>query len=124
MRTPQELREAIKELLAKQGTNTHQMLKKCGYNTSLVNDLKKGQMPSADKLANIARFLNVSSEFLLGMKTEPPERAQDDDADLLEALRHEFYGDPKMTFTPEDRQALLNLAKTIVQLKSAPAIKR
>ena len=119
MRSPQELREIILELLEQRGENPHQMLKKCGYNTSLVNDLKKGQMPSADKIANIAKFLGVSSDELLGIK--PPEnieRTVDSDAVLLQELRREFYGDPESKFTPEDMQIILDTVKMLVKIKN------
>lgn len=122
MKTPQELREVILELLEEQGSNTHQMLKKCGYNTSLVNDLKKGQMPSADKLANIARFLGVTTDFLLGAEPMESSETEDDnsDADLIENLRREFYGNPAIRLTPEDKKHILDMAKMLIQMKSSP----
>ena len=119
MRSPQELREIILELLDGRGENPHQMLKKCGYNTSLVNDLKKGQMPSADKIANIAKFLGVSGDYLLGM--EPPESSgqpADNDAALLKELRREFYGNPAAEFTPEDMRLILDTVKMLVKIKN------
>ena len=112
MRTPQELREIILRLLDEQGTNAHQMLIKCEYNTSLVNDLKKGQMPSADKIATIAKFLGVTTDYLLGV--EPGENAgkdADSDFDLLENLRRELYGNPAVKITPEDKQRILDIVK-------------
>ena len=112
MRTPQELREIILGLLDEQGANTHQMLIKCGYNTSLVNDLKKGQMPSADKIASIAKFLGVTTDFLLGI--EPggnAEKDADSDLDLLENLRHELYGSAAVKITPEDKRRILEIVK-------------
>jgi len=119
MRSPQELREVILELLDERGGNTHQMLKQCGYNTSLVNDLKKGQMPAADKIANIAVFLGVSTDFLLGTETQI-EPAIDPDTSLLEELRREFYGNSTTKFTPEDAQILLDAVKMLAKLKAAP----
>jgi transcriptional regulator with XRE-family HTH domain len=108
MRTPQELRSVILDLLEERKGNTHQMLKKCGYNPSLVNDLKKGQMPSADKLANIAKFLGVSSDYLLD--AEPRENPDiDSDAVLLEELRK---------FTPEDMQILLEAVRMLAKMKN------
>ena len=119
MRNPQELREIILELLDKKGQNPHQMLKKCGYNTSLVNDMKKGQMPSADKLANIAKFLGVSSDELLGAElSEGLTREKEPDIILLENLRREFYGSPESKFTPEDMQIILDTVKMLVKIKS------
>ena len=122
MRTPQELREVILELLAECKSNTHRMLKECGYNTSLVNDLKKGQMPSADKLANIAAYLGVSSDFLLGKEQNKSSESFDTfsgDIDLLEELRRMFYGNPDVQFKPEDKRSILEMAKVLVRLKVA-----
>ena len=121
MRTPQELREAILELLIERKSNTHRMLKECGYNTSLVNDLKKGQMPSADKLATIAAYLGVSSDFLLikEQNSSINETAIDSDADLLQELRCVFYGNPNIQFKPEDKQSIVEMAKVLVRLKAS-----
>jgi len=118
MRSPQEVREVILELLNERGGNTHQMLKKCGYNTSLVNDLKKGQMPSADKIANIAKFLGVSSDYLLDIVPEDVEQSVDSDSVLLEEMRREFYGNPVTKFTPEDMQIILDAVKMLAKLKN------
>jgi transcriptional regulator with XRE-family HTH domain len=144
MRTPQELRGVILELLKERKQNTHQMLKKCGYNSSLVNDLKKGQMPSADKLANIAVFLGVSSEFLLGVQSaqsvqsesklhgisdnsnnfESSDSFDNSDADLIENLRREFYGNPATALTEEDKRNILEIVRVMLNLKSVSAQKR
>ena len=127
MRTPQELREVIIELLDNKGTNTHRMLKACGFNTSLVNDMKKGQMPSADKLAVIAKFLGVTSEFLLNIDIDMDNDITDDadaggtldfsaDADLIEQLRRELYGSPEVRLKKKHKRAILDMARTLKQL--------
>ena len=122
MRTPQELRETILELLAERKSNTHRMLKECGYNTSLVNDLKKGQMPSADKIAHIAAYLGVSSDYLLIKEQNSPSNdSLDSDADLLQELRRAFYGNPNVQFKPEDKQSIVEMAKVLVRLKASEA---
>jgi transcriptional regulator with XRE-family HTH domain len=121
MRTPQELREVILELLDERKTNAHQMLKKCGYNASLVNDLKKGQMPSADKLANIAQYLGVSSDYLLGMEAKSTGKPESSDADLIEELRREFYGNADIKLSQEDKLNILDMAKTLIRLKNTAA---
>ena len=118
MRSPQELREVIHELLDKRGENTHRMLKECGYNTSLVNDLKKGQMPSADKIANIAKFLGVSSDYLLDIKEPGDSGSKDADMILLEDMRREFYGSSTAKFTPEDMQLIMDAVRMIIKLKN------
>lgn len=128
MRTPQELREIILELLDEQGANTHQMLKKCGYNTSLVNDLKKGQMPSADKLANIAKFLGVTTDFLLHAESLESEYSQTEadnfDEDFIKELRREFYGNSAIRLTPEDKKNILDMVKILLQMKSSSQMQK
>jgi len=120
MRTPQELREAIVELLKERKSNAHRMLRECGYNPSLVNDLKKGQMPSADKLANIAAYLGVSSDFLLGIEStnDVAAEASANDADLLEELRRILYGNPNAQFKADDKRNILEMAKVLARLKT------
>lgn len=69
----QETRELILHLLKINNTNTSQMLTKLGYNQSLLLDMgRKNTMPSADKIAHIAEYFNVSVDYLLG-RTDNPE---------------------------------------------------
>lgn len=42
------------------------MLIDCGYNTNLIADMRKGKIPSADKILRIAKYLEVSVEYLMG----------------------------------------------------------
>lgn len=73
MNNAQELRELILKLLKQKDKNTSQMLTELGFSNSLLLDMKrKGSMPSADKLAKIAEYFNVSVDYLLG-RTDNPE---------------------------------------------------
>jgi transcriptional regulator with XRE-family HTH domain len=121
MKNPQELRESILDLLKKQNISANKMLTECGYNTSLVNDLRKGQMPSADKIANIAKYLGVSTDFLLGNEDIPvsDENLNDfnSEYDLITNLRQAFYGNSSHKLSEEDKNNIVMLAETILKLK-------
>ena len=124
MKSPQEIRELILDLLKHKNASTHKMLTECGYNTNLVNDLKKGQMPSADKIANIANYLGVSTDYLLGNEPAEPGIASEDDNDLLKDLRIAFYGVQARQLTQQDKESILDMAKLIARVKSESGIKK
>ena len=75
--TPKESAELIEKLVKKRGANTKTMLIECGLSERVISNMKAGSMPSADKMATIASYLAVSSNFLLGIeKPATPEREQ------------------------------------------------
>jgi transcriptional regulator with XRE-family HTH domain len=47
------------------------MLQDCSLNKGVVDKLKIGSMPSADKLVKIAQYLDVSVEYLMGFTDDP-----------------------------------------------------
>jgi transcriptional regulator with XRE-family HTH domain len=124
MRTPEEISEIIIGLLKEQKSNAHQMLKKCGYNTSLVNDLKKGQMPAADKIANIAKFLGVSADFLLDSTSSKNPQANEieiknHEKDLIFRLREIFHGGKLTALHPEEVKNIADMAQLIAGFNAA-----
>ena len=142
MKSPREIRELILYLLDVKNSSTHKMLTECGYNTSLVNDLKKGQMPAADKIATIANYLGVSTDYLLGNQKKHNENNWDNTDDeqsintaaaqailneeFIKDLRTAFYGDRIKELTEEDKKHIVEMAKMIAKVKteSAPKKKR
>ena len=56
----------ITELSSIRGISINRMLSVAGLNKSVVDRMKTGNMPSADKLAAIAQVLDVPTEYLLG----------------------------------------------------------
>ena len=115
MRTPQEIRETILELLKEKRISSNKMLLTCGYNTSLVNDMKKGQMPAADKIATIAKYLGVSADYLI---TGENITYSDSDADFMSELVRALYGTPSHKLNERDKSHLLELAKMIARMKT------
>ena len=124
MYPPQKIREIIIDILEQKSTSVHKMLIDCGYNTSLVNDLKKGQMPSADKMVTIANYLDVSVDYILG--NEKKEKSLKNNYDtqkisdekFLNDLCEEFYGRENKHLNNNDKQNILNMIKMINKFKS------
>jgi len=117
MRTPEEIRDNVLDLLKKRNISTNKMLIDCGYNTSLINDLKKGQMPSADKIANIAKYLGVSTDYLMGNE-EIKDVGIDIEEDLIINLRRAFYGTSKQKINDDDKKNIIDFVKIISRIKS------
>lgn len=86
MNNAQKTREVILALLKSKSITASQMLHDTSLNPSLLTDMqRKKSMPSADKLAKIADYLSVSSDYLLGIDTgkikkEPPVSVTAQDA--------------------------------------------
>lgn len=83
MRTPQEIKELISNRLQQMKISANKMLLDCGYNTSLLTDMKRGQMPSADKIAAIASYLGVSTDYLLGNKISAPSANAEETQNMI-----------------------------------------
>jgi len=116
MRTPNEIRENIIDLLKKRHVSVNKMLTDCGYNTSLVNDLKKGQMPSADKISNIAKYIGVSSDYLLGNENEDIKLNSEED--FINKLRQTLYGNDSHKLSEPDKEHILGIAEMLSKIKS------
>lgn len=86
----QALIEKITTLCRKKGVSVNQMALEAGVNKSFVDNLKKGSFPSADKLLLVARYFDVSVDYLLGNDTPAPAPAS-----------------PVITFTPEEQRVIL-----------------
>ena len=56
----------ITELSSIRGISINRMLSVAGLNKSVVDRMKTGNMPSADKLSAMAEVLDVPTEYLLG----------------------------------------------------------
>ena len=71
MYNTQKIANLIKDLCDQQNISVNQLLKASNVNKDVVLRLTKGIMPSADKIARIADYLQVSTDYLLG-KTDNP----------------------------------------------------
>lgn len=69
--------ERIKELANKQGLSINALEEKLGYSRNTLYSLKK-QKASTERMQEIADYLNVSLDYLLG-RTDNPAIARDDE---------------------------------------------
>lgn len=71
MNTAQEIALLIISLAKRKKLTVKQLLLDCELGKNTVDYMKNGSMPSADKLAVIAKYLDVSMEYLIGLTDNP-----------------------------------------------------
>lgn len=62
----QLLTNRISELCVRNNVSINKMLSECRLNKSIMDNLKKGSVPSVDKILTISRYFSVSTDYLLG----------------------------------------------------------
>ncbi len=62
----QALIEQIEKLCKEEKITISQMLSEADLNSSVIDNMKKGSIPSIDKIAIIASYFGVSTDSLLG----------------------------------------------------------
>ncbi len=72
MYVAQELAERIKKLAREQGIGQGELLKKCGCNTNILNQISEEKGIASFSLAKIADELDCSVDYLL-CRTENPD---------------------------------------------------
>lgn len=66
MRTPVQIAELVESRLENLGISGRKFMSDSGLKRGVLDNMKKGSMPSADKIAIIADYLGVSVDYLLG----------------------------------------------------------
>lgn len=69
----QLIEERIMSIALKMGLSKNKLLFNANLNKSVFDNMKKGQIPSVDKIHVIADYLGCSVDYLLG-RTDNPER--------------------------------------------------
>ncbi|HFI0323944.1 TPA: helix-turn-helix domain-containing protein [Streptococcus suis] len=90
--------EKIKELADRHGISINKLEERLGYSRNTIYNLKT-KKPNAERIAEIADYFNVSTDYLLG-RTDNPRIASDETAiidgqvvDLREAAAHTMLFD-------------------------------
>ncbi|CEY74383.1 DNA-binding protein [Streptococcus pneumoniae] len=106
--------ERIKELANKQGLSINALEEKLGYSRNTLYSLKK-QKASTERMQEIADYLNVSLDYLLG-RTDNPNIANSKEqfffegkevnVEELASTAMRFNGKP---LTEEDKKAIQNI---------------
>ncbi|HEM4630514.1 helix-turn-helix domain-containing protein [Streptococcus suis] len=86
--------EKIKELAKKQGKSLGSVEEDLGYGRNTLYKIKKST-PNAERIAEIANYFNVSTDYLLG-RTDNPRIASDEslsEIDLKKDAAESFFYD-------------------------------
>lgn len=105
--------EKIKELAKKRGKSLGQVEEDLGYGRNTLYKIKNST-PNAERIAEIANYFNVSTDYLLG-RTDNPTIADKEqfffegkevDVEKLASTAMRFNGKP---LTEEDKKAIQNI---------------
>ena len=105
--------EKIKELAKKRGKSLGQVEEDLGYGRNTLYKIKNST-PNAERIAEIANYFNVSTDYLLG-RTDNPAIADKEqfffegkevDVEELASTAMRFNGKP---LTEEDKKAIQNI---------------
>lgn len=66
-----KLIDTISFMCSKKNISANKMLLECNLNKSVLDNLKKGSIPSVDKVMKIADYFKISVDYLLGRTNEP-----------------------------------------------------
>lgn len=58
--------DRISQLCTSNNLSVNQMLKNANLSTSVIDNIKRGRIPSVDKLDSIADYFNCSVDYLIG----------------------------------------------------------
>lgn len=90
----------VETLVLQAGISMNRFLKDNGFNTSFFNDIKKGAIPSAQKIVIIADYFDVSTDSLLGRSKQPelylkdlPEEAIQKIKEYVDFIRSKYAPD-------------------------------
>ena len=67
----QVIEERIMSLALSRGLSKNKLLQNAGLGKSIFDNMKKGRIPSVDKIHTLADYLDCSVDFLLGRTDNP-----------------------------------------------------
>ena len=112
--TSSEIAERIRSLCEARGVSANKMLEDCGLSHNMLQTMKKGTIPSADRLEKIADYFGVSIDYIMGRKASDAE--VEDMVEYL-ATRKEarMLFDLAKDATPEDIIQAIRIIEVIKQ---------
>ncbi|AZR96765.1 DNA-binding protein [Streptococcus suis] len=118
--------EKIKELAKKQGKSLGSVEEDLGYGRNTLYKIKNST-PNAERIAEIANYFNVSTDYLLG-RTDNPRIASDEKSDKLDTAETQLvaaFRNQTHNMTEEDKirfnkaiESMMVTAKTIMDDES------
>jgi transcriptional regulator with XRE-family HTH domain len=103
--------EILKSLAEEHSKSLNQIERELGYPRNALNQYKKGNIPSAKRTAEIAKYFGVTTNYLLGDDTtKVNDNLNEQENELLAAFRMET-GDMTEEEQAEFQEAIKDLMK-------------
>ncbi len=83
------IEDRIMSIAKKQGLSKNKLLINANLNKSVFDNMKKGQIPSVDKIHKIADYLDCSVDFILG-RTETSRLVKDIPDQVIDILIEQY----------------------------------
>lgn len=96
----QLIEDRIMSIAKKQGLSKNKLLINANLNKSVFDNMKKGQIPSVEKIHKIADYLNCSVDFILG-RTETSRLVKDVTDKVIDILIEQYSKSPKKFISDE-----------------------
>mgnify|MGYP003608032965 CR=1 FL=1 len=105
--------ERIKDLAKKRGISLQNVATDLGFSVNYMYSLKTKKTPSAEHIAKIADYFNVSTDYLLGRTDNPRIATKDDTAgiDFKEIAKSSMSYDGK-PLNDEDIDLIASILET------------
>lgn len=113
MQDLQEIENRIMAIAKKRNLSKNKLLQNSNLSKSLFDNMKKGQMPSFDKLCAIAEYLDCSMDYIVG-RTDIPQahiKASGLNSNLVALLTQ---------LTPEQQEQVAVRIEEILSKKNNP----
>lgn len=108
--------ERVKAICAERKIPISRLERNLGYANGYIGQLRKGVLPD-DRLSEIAKYLEVSTDYLMtGEKTEKPAAQSDELDKQLSGIDFALYGEVK-DLTDDQKRDIIQFAKFIKQKK-------
>lgn len=104
--------EKIKELAENQGISLNKLEEKLGYSRNTIYNMRKST-PNSERIAEIADYFNVSTDYLLG-RTDNPRIATDNDVQEIDfkEMAAESMSYDGMPLNDEDIDLIASILET------------
>lgn len=79
--------EKIKKLAQRRGFNLKKVSSDLGFSENYFYTIKQGSQIPADRLAKVAEYFDVSTDYLLGRSDAPKWATKEDAIDIEKALK-------------------------------------
>lgn len=100
--------DVLKNELDRRDLTLNKLAKGAGIAQSATDRWKHGSVPNAEALIKICKYLNVSSDYLLELEPDPPDRLTPDEEFLIECYRSADQEGKELIFQIVKREASRN----------------